>query len=215
MAISQADPCPYRKLHPRWFEEWGQVGWAAMIGFLSLFLHVLVSPFKTQARLEAEIVLLRHQLNVLRQRVPSKPKMTVASCSRRTPMICSSVNLVRFIVRLPSKTDSTHFWRSFRGSGHRRAHFIQGMTIKEIVRDLRVSGNTVRKVVRTGADGVFRPHPPDSIMGGPQCRSRREARTLRLTSTPDCWRNLKARDTNPPNRDGDKSTSKLQTSTRQ
>jgi hypothetical protein len=62
MAISQADPCPYRKLHPRWFEEWGQVGWAAMIGFLSLFLHVLVSPFKTQARLEAEIVLLRHQL---------------------------------------------------------------------------------------------------------------------------------------------------------
>jgi hypothetical protein len=33
-----------------------------MIGFLILFLHVLASPFKTQARLEAEIVLLRHQL---------------------------------------------------------------------------------------------------------------------------------------------------------
>src|SRR5260370_35642570 len=33
-----------------------------MIGFLILFLPVLVSPFKTQARLEAEIVLLRHQL---------------------------------------------------------------------------------------------------------------------------------------------------------
>src|SRR5260370_31173904 len=33
-----------------------------MIGFLILFLHVLISPFKTQARLEAEIVLLRHQL---------------------------------------------------------------------------------------------------------------------------------------------------------
>ena len=31
-----------------------------MIAFLILFLHVLVSPFKTQARLEAEIVLLRH-----------------------------------------------------------------------------------------------------------------------------------------------------------
>src|SRR6266853_1538873 len=49
-----------------------------MIGFLILFLHVLVSPFKTQARLEAEIVLLRHQLSVLRQRVPPKPKLTVA-----------------------------------------------------------------------------------------------------------------------------------------
>jgi hypothetical protein len=49
-----------------------------MIGFLILLLHVLISPFKTQARLEAEIVLLRHQLSVLRQRVPSKPRLTVA-----------------------------------------------------------------------------------------------------------------------------------------
>jgi hypothetical protein len=32
-----------------------------MVAFLILFLHVLVSPFKTQAQLEAEIVLLRHQ----------------------------------------------------------------------------------------------------------------------------------------------------------
>src|SRR5258708_37206452 len=49
-----------------------------MIGFLILLLHVLISPFKTQARLEAEIVLLRHQLNVLRQRAPSKPRLAVA-----------------------------------------------------------------------------------------------------------------------------------------
>jgi hypothetical protein len=49
-----------------------------MIDFLKLFLHVLVSPFKTQARLEAEIVMLRHQLNVLRRRVPSKPKLAGA-----------------------------------------------------------------------------------------------------------------------------------------
>ncbi len=46
-----------------------------MIAFLSLLLHVVVSPFKTKARLEAEIVLLRHQLNVLRRRVPSNPKL--------------------------------------------------------------------------------------------------------------------------------------------
>jgi hypothetical protein len=45
-----------------------------MIAFLSLLFHVVVSPFKTKARLEAEIIMLRHQLNVLRQRVPSKPK---------------------------------------------------------------------------------------------------------------------------------------------
>ena len=49
-----------------------------MIAFLSLVLHVVVSPFKTRARPEAEIVLLRHQLNVLRQRGPSKPKLAIA-----------------------------------------------------------------------------------------------------------------------------------------
>jgi hypothetical protein len=42
-----------------------------MIDSLELFVYILVSPFKTQARLEAEIVPLRHQLNVLRRRVPS------------------------------------------------------------------------------------------------------------------------------------------------
>jgi hypothetical protein len=33
-----------------------------MIDFLKLFVHVLVSPFKTRAQLETEIILLRHQL---------------------------------------------------------------------------------------------------------------------------------------------------------
>jgi len=37
-----------------------------MASFLGLLLHALASPFKSQARLEAEIVFLRHQLNLLR-----------------------------------------------------------------------------------------------------------------------------------------------------
>src|SRR5258708_40316888 len=49
-----------------------------MIAFLSLLLHVVVSPFKTRARLEAEIIMLRHQLNVMRRRFPSNPKLVVA-----------------------------------------------------------------------------------------------------------------------------------------
>ena len=49
-----------------------------MIAFLILFVHVVVSPFKTKARLEAEIIMLRHQLNVLRRRVPPKPRLAVA-----------------------------------------------------------------------------------------------------------------------------------------
>jgi hypothetical protein len=53
-----------------------------MVAFLSLVLHVLVSPFKTRVRLEAEIIILRHQLNVLRRRVPSKPKLATADPAR-------------------------------------------------------------------------------------------------------------------------------------
>jgi hypothetical protein len=34
-----------------------------------------VSPFRTKARLEAEIIILRHQLNVLRRNVPLKPEL--------------------------------------------------------------------------------------------------------------------------------------------
>src|SRR3954462_11290722 len=49
-----------------------------MIAFLILVLHIVVSPFKTKARLEAEIILLRHQLNVLRRRVPSNPNLAIA-----------------------------------------------------------------------------------------------------------------------------------------
>ena len=69
--------------------------------FLILLVHVLVSPYKTQARLEAEIVLLRHQLSVLRQRVPSRPKLTVADrllfvwLYRLFPSVLNAVTIVQ------------------------------------------------------------------------------------------------------------------------
>ena len=49
-----------------------------MISFLSVLLHVVVSPFRTKARLDAEIILLQHQLNVLRWHVPSNHEIGVA-----------------------------------------------------------------------------------------------------------------------------------------
>ncbi len=72
-----------------------------MVAFLILFLHVLIAPFKTQARLEAEIVLLRHQLSVLRQRVPSRPKLTVADrllfvwVYRLFPSVLNAVTIIQ------------------------------------------------------------------------------------------------------------------------
>jgi hypothetical protein len=41
-----------------------------MIAIAFLFLRVLCDCFKPRRRLEAEILMLRHQLNVLQQRAP-------------------------------------------------------------------------------------------------------------------------------------------------
>ena len=46
----------------------------------------------------------------------------------------------------------------------RRAHFVEGKSIKQICRELRLSRNTVRKVIRSGAteftyDRTTQPRP--------------------------------------------------------
>src|ERR1700724_1328102 len=43
-----------------------------MIGLLCFVLTVLALPFKSKLRLEAENAVLRHQLNVLRRRLPGR-----------------------------------------------------------------------------------------------------------------------------------------------
>ena len=47
-----------------------------MIGLLCLFLALLVAPFKSKSRLEAENAALRHQLIVLRRKVPGRVRLT-------------------------------------------------------------------------------------------------------------------------------------------
>jgi hypothetical protein len=49
-----------------------------MLDFLRLFVHVLISPFKMQARLDAEIAVLRHQLHVLRRQASTRPRLMAA-----------------------------------------------------------------------------------------------------------------------------------------
>src|ERR1700737_363168 len=47
-----------------------------MIGLLCFVLAVLASPFKSKLRLEAENAVLRHQLNVVRRRLPGARRPT-------------------------------------------------------------------------------------------------------------------------------------------
>src|SRR5476651_2204103 len=47
-----------------------------MIGLLCFVLAVLASPFKSKLRLEAEDAVLRHQLIVVRRRLPGRVRLT-------------------------------------------------------------------------------------------------------------------------------------------
>jgi hypothetical protein len=47
-----------------------------MIGLLHFVLGILASPFKSKSRLEAENAVLRHQLIVLRRKMPGRPRLT-------------------------------------------------------------------------------------------------------------------------------------------
>src|SRR6201993_4116299 len=47
-----------------------------MFGLLCFVVAVLASPFKSKIRLEAENAVLRHQLNVVRRRLPGRVRLT-------------------------------------------------------------------------------------------------------------------------------------------
>src|SRR3979411_1038226 len=89
-----------------------------MIAFLSLLFHVVVSPFKTKARLEAEIIMLRHQLNVVPGRFPLNPKLVVADrllfvwLYRLFPSVLNAVAIIKpgTIVRW-HRTGFRLYWR--------------------------------------------------------------------------------------------------------
>src|SRR5882762_7695033 len=115
-----------------------------MIGFLILLLHVLISPFRTQARLEAEIVLLRHQLNVLRRRVPAKPRLVVADrllfvwLYRLFPSVLNAVTIVQpeTVIRWHRSGFRLYWrWKSRRRGGRPR---IPG-EIRRLIREMSLA----------------------------------------------------------------------------
>src|SRR5882672_5153531 len=115
-----------------------------MIAFLRLLLHILVSPFKTRARLEAEIILLRHQVNVLRRRLAPKPKLTVADrllfvwLYRLFPSVLAAINIVQpeTIIRW-HRTDFRLYWRWKSRSRGGRPRIPR--EIRRLIRDMSVA----------------------------------------------------------------------------
>src|SRR5229473_2950275 len=72
-----------------------------MIDGLKLLSCFVVSVFRSKGRLEAEIVILRHQLNVLRRRTPSRARLTLIDrlifvwLYRLRPSVLSAVVIVQ------------------------------------------------------------------------------------------------------------------------
>ena len=72
-----------------------------MIAIGLLFVRMLCECFKPRQQLQAEMLVLRHQLNVLRQRAPRRPHLRWADRAlliwlyRHYPRILSAITIVR------------------------------------------------------------------------------------------------------------------------
>src|SRR3981189_2731086 len=115
-----------------------------MIGFLILLLRVVISPFKTRARLESRICLPQHKLNVLRRRAPSKPKLTVADrmifvwLYRLFPSVNSAITIVQSknLIRWPRAGFRLHWrWKSRSQGGRPKV----SMEIRRLIREISLA----------------------------------------------------------------------------
>src|ERR1700704_3458544 len=72
-----------------------------MIALFCLCLALFVSPFKSKSRLEAENAALRHQLTVLRRKVPGRVQLTdgdrlfLIQLYRWFPSVMKAITIVR------------------------------------------------------------------------------------------------------------------------
>jgi hypothetical protein len=72
-----------------------------MIDVLKLVAWVLASSFKSRARLEAEILILRHQLMILRRKAPTRPRLSAVDrlilvwLYRVRPSVISAITIVQ------------------------------------------------------------------------------------------------------------------------
>ena len=114
-----------------------------MSAFLILFLHIVISPFKMKARLEAEIVMLRHQLNVLRRQAPSKPKLTAVDrllfvwLCRLFPALRDAITIVQpdTVLRWHRSGFRLYWWWKSRSRGGRPKVAIE---IRSLIRRMSV-----------------------------------------------------------------------------
>src|SRR5437763_1817556 len=116
-----------------------------MIAIGLLFIRMLCDCFKSRRRLEAENLVLRHQLNVLQQRAPRRLYLRWADRAlfvwlyRRCPRILDTITIVRpeTVVRW-HRMGFAAYWRwKCRALGGRPRI---SKEVRELIRHLRTSG---------------------------------------------------------------------------
>ncbi len=79
--------CPFREFHPAGFTRRARISASsdAMLAILRLLGMFLADLLKSRARLEAEILFLRHQLNISLRRAP--PRVRLRGSDRSPPEV--------------------------------------------------------------------------------------------------------------------------------
>jgi len=83
-----------------------------MTGLLYFALAVLTAPFKSKLRFEAENAVLRHQLNVLKRRLPGRVQLTnhdrwfFIQLYRWFPTILNALTIIRVSPKNPIRVDN-------------------------------------------------------------------------------------------------------------
>ena len=98
-----------------------------MIAIGLLFVRMLCDYFKPRQQLEAEILVLRHQLNVLQQRAPRRPHLRWVDRAlfiwlyRRCPRILNAITIVRpeTVLRWHRTGFAAYWWWKSRSAGGR------------------------------------------------------------------------------------------------
>jgi hypothetical protein len=146
-----------------------------MIALLRFLLTLLVSPFRSKSRLEAENAALRHQLIVLQRRVRGRVQLTngdrlfLVLLYRRFPSVLKAITIIRPETLLRwHRAGFRRYWRwKSRSLGGRppiadklaeriRAALAGGMSVRKTAAKFAVNPSTVQRVAHPfeGADNA-------------------------------------------------------------
>ena len=115
-----------------------------MIDFLRLLACALTGLFRSRARLEAEILVLRHQLNVLRRKAPERvafnciDRLVFAGLYRLAPSVLDALKILKpeTVVRWHRAGFRTYWRRKSRARGGRPKTPLE---IRQLIRDTSIA----------------------------------------------------------------------------